>query len=624
MKTGEVVRDAQGNTYKVGPLLGRGLWGKSYLCRHGDNDAEVVLKVPLGRPDFKGDTPVPDRLLDQLRRAGAEQAALLKPETYGFLPPPGAPGPLEDETPLLVLPRYTTTLDRRINQGCTLSEALGVLVKVLEHLKALGAGHGSHGNLRPSNILLNDRGDVFLSDVATPALTAALPALAERGPGLPATLAPEIARGGAPSPAADTYAVGMMLYQAVLTPRDGDADGRLGLRLPRKGLDKGALVALKDRVVERLKQEDSNPRFHARLAERLAAVVNRAISEQTSPSPPFRFLRPDDMLPRLDEVRALIRPEVTSVGKVMLSRPPANQVFETGEEVAFSATVAASAGVESHEEIACGIALYDAESNERLRDVDCAYTVDRHPSGRFRFAFKLGGVGPGRYVCRVAFLIRDSGHQPVTAEAEFEVRAAAGYVPPIQPHGPAALPFDRGGDEAETAVTRADGLFEPTPIAPPKPAAADDSDTLNHLIDPSETLANLLDQVAEEAGVPLRPPAVSLGTPSISIGEPGLPAASTSEDPERTEPMVSVTSKVPQADPLSDIVGAGSWTDLPLPNTPDDELSAPDLDDIPEPAGPNPLQRLIDTIRGDTYLLYMTIAGVSIIALSILLFLLDR
>ncbi len=47
---------------------------------------------------------------------------------------------------------------------------------------------------------------------------------------------------------------------------------------------------------------------------------------------------------------------------------------------------------------------------------------------------------------RVAFTIRDSGDEPITAEGEFRVRAAPGYVPPRVEAAPALLPLERTRD----------------------------------------------------------------------------------------------------------------------------------------------------------------------------------
>ena len=467
MKTGDVVRDAQGRSYQVGPLLGRGLWGKTYLCRQGDSDAECVVKFPLSRSDFRPDVPVTDALIEACAQACAEQARLLAKGSHVFMPPLNAraltaPGGGEGG-PVLVMPRYATSLDRRIAQGATLAEVLTILITVIKHLQELSQRDGCHGALRPTNILLNDRGEVALTDVLTPAAQKVLARLQAIHPEPQRFFAPELLAvpDASVTQAADTYALGMILYRAVMTPRAGDPDGRLNVKLPTEGLDKAALVTIRDRVQDRVKQEDSNPRFHTRLADKLATLLNRAISKQTSPSPPFRFSTYADLLPRLEELRALIRPNIGMVGKVLLQRPPSSEVFETDEEVRFSVTVGVTDGVETYEEIACGIALFDSESDERLRDVDCGYTVEPHPSGRFRFSFRVGAMAPGRYRARLAFAIRDSGHQPSTTEVNFEVRAAAGYVPPAREHSPTPLPFARQEDEGDTAP---DGLpNEPVP-----------------------------------------------------------------------------------------------------------------------------------------------------------------
>ena len=95
-----------------------------------------------------------------------------------------------------------------------------------------------------------------------------------------------------------------------------------------------------------------------------------------------------------------------------------------------SCTVGATDGVETHEEIAAGIAVFDQERGERL--VERVLRIHRRPPSlrRFRFSFRVADLPPGSYLVRVAYTIRDSGHEPVTAEEGFIVNAAPGYVPP--------------------------------------------------------------------------------------------------------------------------------------------------------------------------------------------------
>ncbi len=624
MKTGDVVLDAQGRSYQVGPLLGRGLWGKSYLVRHGDSRAEFVLKCPLARDDFRGDVPLTDKLLSACEEACKEQAEVLAEGTHAFFPPlQSRQG--SDGSPLLILPRFTTTLDRRIDQGCPLIEVLGVLLAALKHLQALEADASMpsvHGNLRPSNILLNDRGEVLLTDLATPASETALGQLHALSPEPNRYLPPEALSGDPLNVMADTYALAMSLYRAVMTPVDGIVDGRTALELPTQGLDKAALVELKDKTIERLQAEDSNPRFHQLFAERVASVLNRALSLQVQPSPPFRFLSAQELTTRLAELKALIRPTITSVGKAMLSRPPSSTTFETDEQVGFSVTVGASEGVDKHDEIAVGIAVFDQDSGERVRECESAYTCERHPSGRFRFVFQLMDLAPARYRTRVAFAIRDSGHPPSTSEADFEVRAAAGYVPPQRAHTTQPLPFSHEDSGDNTAVTqpRADvqDLGAPKPVAPPE---------LPKAPAPPPVLATPVAQPTWEESLPPvvpapRPAPVSAPEPTEDM--PGTTPTPWGDEPEpeRTEPAVTVGTQLPQADPLKDILGRSSWADVPLPGEAGQELGPPVLDDIDDPRPETALSRVIEQLKGDLYLQLMVGAGALIVLLILVLLIL--
>ena len=628
MKTGDVVLDAQGRSYQVGPLLGRGLWGKSYLVRHGDSRAEFVLKCPLARDDFRGDVPLTDRLLSACEEACKEQAEILSEGTHAFFPPlQSRQG--SDGSPLLILPRFTTTLDRRIDQGSPLTEVLGVLLATLKHLHALEADASMpsvHGNLRPSNILLNDRGEVLLTDLATPTSEGSLGQLHALSSEPNRYLPPEALRGGPLTPVADTYALAMSLYRAIMTPVEGITDGRSAIELPTEGLNKAALVELKDKTIERLQAEDSNPRFHQLFAERVASVLNRALSLQVQPSPPFRFLSPLELGTRLSELKALIRPTITSVGKAMLSRPPSSTTFETDGQVGFSVTVAASEGVDKHEEIAVGIAVFDQDSGERVRDCESAYTCERHPSGRFRFVFQLMELPPARYRTRVAFAIRDSGHPPSTSEADFEVRAAAGYVPPRRAHTTQPLPFSHEDSGDNTAVTQPRADLEepvaPRPVAPPDLPKAP----------PPPALSTPRPQVHPSWEDELPAPSVPAPRPSVGYPEPteDMPAAPPAHgwasqpepEPELTEPAVTVGTQLPQADPLRDILGKSSWADVPLPGEAGQDLGPPPLDDIDDPSPETPLRRILEQLKGDLYLQLMVGAGALILVLILVLLIL--
>ena len=130
-------------------------------------------------------------------------------------------------------------------------------------------------------------------------------------------------------------------------------------------MDKSRLVALKDRVLNRLKKEHSNPRFHTRMSDRTAALLNRAVSRETSPSPPYRFRRLDELQNRLTEILALVHPAVTAVGRVIPEAAPQGG-FTTEHDVGFS--VAVGYPGRQVEEIACGLAVFDVDTGARIRD----------------------------------------------------------------------------------------------------------------------------------------------------------------------------------------------------------------------------------------------------------------
>ena len=402
----------------------------------------------------------------------------------------------------------------------------------------------------------------------------------------------------------DTYSLAMMLYRAGVH----DTTGKVPLTLPTGGLQKGDVQTLKDSFRNRLKNEPSNPRFHARLSDRAAAIVNRGICVETSPSPPFRFNKLEEFKTRLSEVTALVHPTVAHVGKLILTRPPTAEGFTTDEEVRFSCTVGATQGVETHEEISAGLAVFDQDREERIRNPACSYTVDRHPSGRFRFSFRIADLAPGQYLVRIAYTIRDSGHEPVTAEENFQVTAAPGYVPPRAEPERQPITMER----AETPATSEDtvtGQFHPPGLDNPTPEQPEIQIEANvtHL-HPNENS----EESEFDRGVNVDAQA------SESHGNP------IDEEEERTEPVpfpIDGQAGDMEADePVYQ--GAGKWSELPLPNAGQQDLQTPAAPTTRQPTerpetGPvaDLLAWLIGKIRGDSYLLFLSAAGLVILVL---------
>ncbi len=682
MKTGDTFCDPQGRSYKVGLLLGRGLWGKAWRVQRVEDDGDFVLRIPLGAADLKTATD-PGELAETCRRILEEQGELLGREGYDFLPRLVDQFELEDGRPVLVIERFPTNFELRLQAGCSFLDALDLLIQAARQCQQLRDGPGVHGALRPGNILIDANGGVRLSDLVTPTARRALPKLLAASPGIESCLPPEVASATREPPfstVCDSYALGVLLWRAV---RGAEPDPAL----PSEGPDKASLVALKDRLHARVKQEDSNPRFHARLAERLSSTISRAISVKASPSPPYRFERIDGLLPRLLELRSLVRPEVDTVGRVLLDRPANTTHFSTDEKVRFSISVGCSPGVEHHNEIACGIALFDRDREERVRELPSTYDVSRHPSGRFRFQFELGEIPPGNYRLRVAFAIRDSGHEPSTKECEFEIRAAHGYIPPPEqpPTGPlgfesrvpdprtnteplATPPMDLHGSSggphqppppAPAPPDAAPTPQRPAPAKPARTASAKPKPAPRHAI--STGPGSLPVQATDESSEPTRRTSnstvsfsgdtvpASMGDTAVPVEEPqqGVPVPKVPRPtpvpkpapapkptpapkpapvakPEPKPAPVPKPAPKPEPKPATPPTASGSWADLPLGADPVEDITElgdepDDLDEFrPKPAW----LQIIDMIRGDAWAMFMAGAAIIAIVLLVILFLL--
>jgi serine/threonine protein kinase len=634
IKTGDTVRDGRGRAFQIGQLLGRGLWGRTYAAREDGSSAEWVVKLPYTSEDLpSGEGGLADacrEIFDEQLRIlqSAPSAGMVEVETHFVL---------ENGTPVIVLQRMASSLERRLHSGCGLEELLRTLLDVGLRLQSLSEYLPCHGNLKANNILLDDRGEVFLSDPMCPALKRALPGLMRAQEQSQPFTPPEVRHGSGSAPlggGVDSYSLSMLLYRGTMA-----IPGENGLTepdLPLEGLDKGRMVELKDTILNRLKKEHSNPRFHTRLSDRTAALLNRGLSRETSPSPPYRFRRMDEYLGRLEELQALVHPAVSYVGRMIIPQQALNEGYSTGEDVTFSCTVACTPGVESQDEIACGLAVFDTARDERLRDVACAYTVERHPSGRFRFSFRVSDLPPGAFRARTAFTLRESGDEPMTTEAEFQIRPSPGYVPPIrEPESrPLELSFDRDSEPKSG----------PADVAPPP--GATESNEGEKASTPGLTEVPLEHEQPREPDFPMPTP---ISPPVSETFRQAAPAEQLQAKPpeappsDSTDALHSAPAPEPTVEPADvraepEFSGTGRWSDLPLPATPKEDLPSRQKkksplrqrrsdvfeDDALEPgesAGPvgDFIGRIVQMIRGDQFVLFIGGTAIAIILLALVL-----
>ncbi|WP_051718190.1 protein kinase domain-containing protein [Streptomyces megasporus] len=168
-----------------------------------------------------------------------------------------------------------------------------------EAVSALRSAHEAgvvHRDLKPSNVLLGNDGRVVLTDFGI-ALVKTGAARSGEPVGEPEFLSPECARGQEPGPAADLWALGVLLYLTVEgvspfrrdTPKEtlravaGYVDG--ALPAPRRAGPLGP-------VVEGLLRADPAARMPAAEAERLLRVAAAGGAPRATPPPASAEARP--------------------------------------------------------------------------------------------------------------------------------------------------------------------------------------------------------------------------------------------------------------------------------------------------------------------------------------------
>jgi serine/threonine protein kinase len=192
--------------YEILGTLGQGAYAHVYRAREQRIKREVALKVLKGRRSRED--------LERFRREGALSAGLRHP---GIVRVHGA-GNLNG-SPYLVFERI---------EGCTLDEVLFLrpraerLRLLVDVARAVGHAHSKgvlHRDLKPGNVLVDERGEVRVADFGC-GRSAEAERLTRTGEliGTPHYIAPEQLRPkalGSPGPAADVWALGVMLYQAL-------------------------------------------------------------------------------------------------------------------------------------------------------------------------------------------------------------------------------------------------------------------------------------------------------------------------------------------------------------------------------------------------------------------------
>src|SRR4051812_8139293 len=212
MSTSQHVTRLVAGRYRLGSLLGQGAMGRVWAARDEVLDRDVAVKEVLLPPAV----PEAEReaLLARTLREGRAAAPVRHPRVvtvYDVVE--------DDDRPWLVLQRLEqhTLADVLAAEG-PLAPARAALIglQVLDGLTAVHAAGVLHRDVKPANVLFGPDGGAVLADFGVATLDDDA-AVTSTGLviGSPAFLAPERARGEAPTTAADLWSLGATLFAAV-------------------------------------------------------------------------------------------------------------------------------------------------------------------------------------------------------------------------------------------------------------------------------------------------------------------------------------------------------------------------------------------------------------------------
>lgn len=194
--------------YELLEKLGEGSLFVAYRAR--DHETNALVTVKLLQPAFADDTA----LVRALKQCFSTTASLNHPRIARILQVG------EHEGQLVLVTEFVRgiNLKERIRRVApfTLSVAIDIALAVAEGLESAHRAGVAHGDLRPHNIIVSQEGLIKITDFGLlPAFQASPMAqtawLTRAAPYLP----PEVSEGWQVTPAADVYALGVVLFEMV-------------------------------------------------------------------------------------------------------------------------------------------------------------------------------------------------------------------------------------------------------------------------------------------------------------------------------------------------------------------------------------------------------------------------
>jgi serine/threonine-protein kinase len=267
--------------YLLEEELGSGGMGVVFAARHAQSGARVALKIlSVTEPDVLARLEREARVAERLDHPGA-----VAPRATGVLE--GRPFAVMELVPGETL---AALLDRgALDRGRALALVREVAL-VLAHAHERGV---VHRDLKPANVMVDAQGRARVLDFGL-ALASGERNLTETGVvvGTPAFLSPEQARGDRTpiGPAADVYAIGVMLYRVLAGrhPFQGDAIALLRKVLlerpvPPRTLDPTIPRALDDLVLRCLEKDPARRPRAVEVARELDRIARSKVERPRAP-----------------------------------------------------------------------------------------------------------------------------------------------------------------------------------------------------------------------------------------------------------------------------------------------------------------------------------------------------
>jgi len=210
--------------YEIVAELGHGGMANVYRATQSSMDREVAIKVLPAH--FLQDRTFIERFTREVKVIAKLQHPRILP-VYDYGEAEGMPYIV-----MALLPGGTLA-DRVKQQGALpFGEAARLLHQLAEGLEYAHEHGIIHRDFKPSNVLLDAKGNAYLADFGIAKVTQDTAQLTGSGMvGTPAYMAPEMSRPGGLSPLVDVYALGVTLYQMLAGQQPYRADTPIGVMM---------------------------------------------------------------------------------------------------------------------------------------------------------------------------------------------------------------------------------------------------------------------------------------------------------------------------------------------------------------------------------------------------------